>query len=324
MREERSQPSTGQAGRGRRILVTGASGFIGRHLTAALLRDGWEVTAVTRRPGLSPAPVGMHVVQGDLTDPQTVDRVIAGADSVCHLAALIPSDLEDATAARACLEMNALVALRIAEAAARSAARMVFFSSGQVYRPSDQPLSEDAPTYPASRATYYLASKLAGELFVEHCRLRRGLAAVTLRVGSCYGFGMPEKSLVATFMRSARAGLPLEVWGGGTARYDFVSVGDVVRLTLAALQGKETGVFNAGSGRGEPILELAQAIDQLFEDRRLDIRIHPAPPGTVAGSGSAGFSPLSTNKAFAAWGYRPCSLIDGLREYRRHLESASC
>jgi UDP-glucose 4-epimerase len=309
----------GDEGRGRRVLVTGAAGFIGRHLVAALARDGSEVTALTRGSDLPASLVaaGVRTVRGDLADGATVDRLIAENDAVCHLAAWIPPDLEDPGAAAACLEQNALGALRIAEAVARASARLVFFSSGQVYGPSDRPLAEDAPTYPAGRATYYLASKLAGELFVEHQRLTRGLSAVTLRVGSCFGYGMPAKSVVARFLTSALTGLPLEVSDGGAARYDFVSVADVVDLTRAALNGGETGVFNAGAGRGETVLDLVRAIERVFDDRRLEVRIRPPRAlGTAPG-----FAALATDKARAAWGYRPRDLIDALRAYRADLET---
>jgi len=310
-----------------RVLVTGATGFIGRHLVGELCREGWEVVALTRRECRLPWPAGprLRLVQGDLTDPATIERAVAQVDAVCHLAAFIPPDLEDPTAARPCLEVNALAALRIAELAAQRSARVVFFSSGQVYCPSDQPRAEEAPTYPVHRATYYLASKLLGELYIEHVRLLSGLPAVTLRVGSCYGLGMPERSVVARFMTVALAGLPLELWDGGVARYDFVYVDDVVHLARAALRGGAPGVYNAGSGRGTSVLELAQTLATVFADKEIAIQAHtsiqPAPARRLP---PVGFAPLATDKASAAWDYRPRSLIDGLRAYRLQREAGAC
>jgi len=300
-----------------KIVVTGASGFIGRHLVVALLVAGHEVVAVLHKHAL---PVhfrtdALHIVWGDAENLSPVRDAILQADAVCHLAALIIRGPSDVWVAERCVQINSLFALRIAEfALERPKTRMIFLSSGQAYCYSKVPVSEEAPMYPVERSTHYLASKLLGELYVESLRRSRRLSVVTLRLGCCYGPGM-QISVVSSFMNSAAAGLPLTVFDGGRATHDFVYVSDVVSVVMCALESGNPGVYNVGSGRACSILELAQTVAETFPDRDVPIEIDP-PFRHMPAS----FSALSIEKAREAWSYHPLPLKEGLAKYREQME----
>ena len=303
-----------------RVLVTGAAGFIGRYLVPALLDNGWEVLALAHERSLPKClkSDALQVIQGDINDLTLIRNAVSQVDAVCHLAGYIPPNYEDSVYAERCLQVNGLLTLRMAEfAVERHSRRFIFFSSGQAHQYSQAPVSENAPLYPVKRATYYLASKLVGELYLEHLRYLNNLPAITLRVASCYGFGMPEKAVVYRFMKCVFQGLPLQVWDDGIPTYDFVYVSDVVQLAVAALTSGDSGIYNVGSGRAYSVIELAQAVVDTFPEKEVPIDVKP-PLDSIPAS----FPALSIEKAAKTWNYSPLSLKDGLAKLRKQMEQA--
>ena len=310
-------PSRFDKGSSRRVLVTGGSGALGRHVISLLIGDGWEVTALVHRNTI-PTPVGpgcIRLVGGNIGDQAIMSSILPDVDAVCHLAAYLPPDYGSPSYASACFEINALATLHLGRLCADQGKRFVFCSSGQAYSPSSVAVTEDAPLYPAERATFYLVSKLSGELFIERLRRHHGLEAITFRMGSCYGPGMPENSVVASFMKQAIARKPLLVRDGGVPSCDFVYVADVARLVTAALETGAGGVYNAGSGTATSVLELAYAVKETFSDLPVGIEM-----ASVERPAPASFPPLSMAKTQAMWGHSPTSLQAGLAAFRTHLE----
>jgi UDP-glucose 4-epimerase len=301
-----------------RVLVTGAAGFLGRHVLAELSATGHEVTALTHKTSLPKilATQGVRVIAGDIRDAGTWRDAVSQVDGVCHFAAYIPPNYEDHTYAEACLQANGLATLEMARTALKSpSCRFIYASAGNAYSSGDGPADEEESLYPADRATYYLASKTLGELYVEHLRRARGLEAICFRISTPYGFGMSDNSAVAHFMRRANEGLPLQVFDGGLPTYDFVYAGDVARLVAAALTGGLPGVYNVGSGAGHSLAELAQTVAETYPERKISIEIKPPSNST-----RAGFGALSIKKAAEMWDYRPLSLREGLAEYRKRMD----
>jgi UDP-glucose 4-epimerase len=214
------------------------------------------------------------------------------------------------------LRSNALLTLRLAERVLETGTmRFIYLSSGQGYAYAQTPVDETRSLYPTARASYYLGSKLLGEIYVEHLRATRGLHALSLRLGSVYGLGMPESSVVARFMYAARAGKTLHVANGGCSSADFVSVSDVVWAVLEAAQRGGTGVYNVASGVAPTILDLARTITEIFADHQPEVKIQPI--GAVV---PASFPAIDIAKAKKEWGYRPRGLKEGLIQYRSAME----
>ena len=221
----------------KKALVTGATGFLGRRMVSQLLAQGWHVYAMTHR---QPLPENLWIGQGHVTsvstsDPAKVRQAVSECTALFHLAAYIPLSFDDWKEAAPCYQANALLTLELAEMALECGApRLVYFSSGQAYRYSESPVTEECALFPSNRASYYLGSKLLGEIYLEHARIRQNLPALTLRLGSVYGAGMSEKSVVHRFMLRASRGLPLEVWDGGVPTCDYVYADDVIGLAINA------------------------------------------------------------------------------------------
>lgn len=294
------------------VLVTGISGFIGRHVAARLATAGYDVVGLTHSAALPPqiASLCSRVISGDLADPLVLERALDGVAGICHLAAYLPSDYADPAEAAACLTVNALGTLELARAALRGGVRrMVYASASNAYLPAAEPVTEAHPVWPTGHAPWYLTSKVAAEYYLEHLRHAQALSPVTLRIASCYGPGMTARSVVAGFVACAQRGEPLEVFHGGRSQADFVHVLDVADCFVTALSAGEAGIYNVGSGCATTLLDLAQAAKSVFGSSS-PVRIRPAegPPPTR-------FPAVSVAKAAAAWGYAPMSLQSGLATF---------
>lgn len=293
------------------VFLTGASGFLGRHVAEAFTSRGWRVLALAHR---GVVPHGAEAVVGDLARPETYADALVAANAVCHLAVHRPKVPPSTDEADLCVAVNALATLRLATAvAAGQTARFVYFSAGNAYAWSDEPRSEDDALYPSGSHSFYLASKLLGEIYVEHVRRTNGLAAVSLRISSPYGPGMPNGSAVAAFCRAARRGEPLLVRGGGRPTADLVYVKDVAAITVAASGGGQPGVYNIGSGRATRILDLAAAV--VRASGRADLRIELQDDGAL----DLGYPALDVTKARREWGFDPQSIDAGLAATIAHL-----
>ncbi len=280
-----------------RILVTGAAGFIGSHAVDVFRAAGHEVQGLdsltpavhSGRPDYLPANFDLAV--GDVRDPAAVRRAVAGADVVCHQAALVGLgvDLADLPAYA---DVNVTGTAVLLEAMGHSGVpRLVLASSMVVYgegaydcaehgrvRPaprtpqdlsaglfeprcprcarelSTATVTEDAPLDPRNA---YAVSKLAQEHLAATWARMTGGSAVALRYHNVYGPRMPRDtpySGVAAIFRSAlESGRPPQVFEDGGQRRDFVHVHDVARANLAALDAGQPGALRAFNvASGEP------------------------------------------------------------------------
>ncbi len=239
-----------------KVAVTGASGFIGSHLVAALAAAGEHVVALSRHRPAAPA-AEWHAVDVCSLEAR---RCTASADAIVHLAAL-----SDASLSRRepflYGQVNATGTANLLEAARQSGAFFILASSQRIYRPSPQPLAEDAPLAPGEPYGY---SKLMAELWLRMYREVYGLPAVALRFFSVYGPGQERpggtSGVVAILLHRALAGEDL--WVDGRKQRDLTYVEDVVRGILAALSRRERcrPAYNVATGQGTPLAELARLI----------------------------------------------------------------
>ncbi|MBL0373271.1 NAD(P)-dependent oxidoreductase [Rhizobium sp. KVB221] len=294
----------------KRLVITGATGFIGGRLLDAALDRGMEVVALARDPGKIQRRdrPGLSIRTWEFGDSLPA---VGDADAICHLAATIPRNFEDPGEAARCFEANALSSLSLAsQAADQGIGQFVYFSSGQIYSTKATLASEDASTYPMGRATYYLASKLAGELCVQALGKSRGLDVTVLRLASVYGPGMHGRGMLPNFIRRLASGETVTVQNGGAYCVDLVYADDVADLALRAVDMKAAGIFNVGTGEARSSLDVAHAIARIVgADRSLIVVEGTAEPH--------GFAALDIAKASDMLGYRPARLEDGLAAWER-------
>ncbi|WP_250214712.1 NAD-dependent epimerase/dehydratase family protein [Acrocarpospora catenulata] len=258
-------------------LITGGCGFIGSHLTDALLARGDAVTVLDdlstgRAANLrqSAAHPRLHVVQGSVLDGLLVDELTHQCDVVVHLAAAVGTRLIADHPLRS-LTTNIRGAETVIAAAHRYRRKILLASSSEIYgKNTAVPLGEDAERILGSTAVArwsYGTATAVDELMAAAYHRERGLPAVIARLFNTVG---PRQSpaygvVVPRLVRQALAARPLTVYGDGTQTRCFVHVLDVVdaliRLLDEPLAVGQT--FNVGSAEEVSILELAKTVIEL-------------------------------------------------------------
>jgi UDP-glucose 4-epimerase len=263
-----AQPLAGQ-----RILVTGGAGTIGSHVVDQLVAAGAADIVVLdnfvrgRLENLSSAlrhgQDRIMVVNGDITDRDTVRRLVAGTDVVFHLAALrITQCAEDPRLALECLVDGTF---NVIEAAADSGVRkVVASSSASVYGQAEVfPTAENH--HPYANDTFYGAAKVFNEGMLRSFRAMRGLDYVALRYFNVYGPRMDAHGryteVLIRWMERIAAGQRPVIFGDGAQTMDFVHVVDIARANILAAQADVTDeVFNIATGTETSLRELAEAL----------------------------------------------------------------
>ena len=243
-------------------LVTGATGFIGRHLVPKLLESGQKVRCLVRGPSALHKLDGLDVefVPGDLSDPLSLSRAVSGVEYIFHLAGLTKTNRSHEY-----YDVNARGTENLANAAAREGRgikRFVFISSHAAAGPSlnGDPITEEQEPNPVS---HYGKSKLLGEKAVLG---RSGqMPVVVLRPTSVYGPG--DKDLFL-FFKAIKKGI-FPYWGA--CRYSLLFVEDLVQGIMAAAgapEDKSAGkVFFLSDGNVYTNGEIAAAIAEAFREK---------------------------------------------------------
>lgn len=246
------------------LFLTGAAGFVGRHLASLARAEGHEVVGVDRRD-----VEGAHTV--DLRDADRLRSVLERARPtwVVHLAGVLRSP--DALAFYGA-HVEGTVALLEAVVRLPTRPRVVLASSSAVYGRATGVLREDQPAAPL---THYAASKLAQEVVAARAGAADGLEVVVARSFNVVGPGQPETLAAGAFARqialAERTGRREISVGELGATRDFVDVRDVARAYLAlAARGRPGGVYNVCSGVGTTLRAL---LDELLLAARVPVEV---------------------------------------------------
>ncbi|MEV5744006.1 NAD-dependent epimerase/dehydratase family protein [Microbispora rosea] len=262
---------------GNTYLITGGSGFVGSHLTDALLARGDSVVVLddlsTGRTANLAHHAGhprMRVVRGSVLDELVVDELVHECDVVVHLAAAVGVKLIVERPLRS-LTTNIRGSEIVIEAAHRYRRKILVTSTSEIYgKNSTGPLPEGADRILGSPDIVrwaYSTAKAVEEILANAYHQERGLPAIVVRLFNTVG---PRQSpaygmVIPRLVRQALAGVPLTVHGDGTQTRCFAHVRDVVRALLLLLDDERAvgRTFNVGSSDEVSILELAKLIIEL-------------------------------------------------------------
>ncbi len=258
--------------RGKRLLVTGASGFLATNLVAALKNVDCHIRRLSRPGSLltgMQGAAGIEDMIGDIADSKTWERALEGIDIIFHFAAQtsVYAANEDP---RADLMANVVPMIEMLDVCRKRNLRPTVLFAGTVTEagiPSRLPVDESHPDNPV---TIYDLHKLMAENYLKYFVGQGTLQGAVLRLANVYGPG-PEsgsagRGVLNTMVRKALRGETLTIYGQGDYLRDYVYVGDVVGAFLAAgaaidsLSGRH---FIIGSGRGVTIAEAVRKVAEL-------------------------------------------------------------
>ncbi len=253
----------------KQVLITGAGGFIGSHLTEALVKAGAKVRVFIRynsRDGrgnledLEPRLLEqIEIISGDLRDADVIDRTVKGCDAVFHLGALvgIPYSYKNP---REVVETNIMGTFNILTAARdHGVSRIVHTSTSEVYGSALYvPIDE---SHPLQGQSPYSASKIGADKLAESFYASYDLPVVTVRPFNCYGPRQSARAVIPTLITQALACQEIRLGNTETLR-DFTFVTDTAEGFIKAAESQEGfgKVINIGSGREISIGQLAQII----------------------------------------------------------------
>jgi UDP-glucuronate 4-epimerase len=258
--------------RARRYVVTGAAGFIGSHLTEALLARGDDAVAIDCFTDYYDVSFkeenarGFDVERADLTE-DPLDELLAGADGVFHLAAQpgVRASFENLDLY---LRRNVLATQRVLDAAD---ARVVLASSSSVYGDTETyPTREEAVPRPLSP---YGITKLAG----EHLARAYATDVVVLRYFTVYGPRQRPDMAFSRLITAAQDGTEFELYGDASRSFTFVA--DAIDATIRAMEDAPAGaVYNVGGGEEATMREAIATLERV-SGRRVNVRARPAARG---------------------------------------------
>ena len=265
-----------------RVLVTGASGFLGRALALRLRAEGIDVVETDLQGN---ADAGIMPL--DLVDFDAVEACIAasGCETLFHCGAVSgPMVLADRPLA--IWQVNAAGSTHVFEAARRSSVgRLVHCSPIDVYGPQAEGIVDEAARLDPE--TIYGASKAAAEQsLLGYCR-EHGLEAVALRLSWIYGPGRQTPTTLTRLVESGFADAPISIDDTGGARTHYIHIDDAVAGVLAAAAALHLpeSAYNITAGSGLPLSRVVEALRRVFP--KLDVAY--GNPGEDDGEGPSGF-----------------------------------
>jgi UDP-glucose 4-epimerase len=243
-----------------RVLLTGASGFLGRRVADLAVADGHDVVSIGRSTPDRPDPDALHCIRADITNAGDVQRAAAevgAVDSIIHLAAMVPKNAgqDEAVAAFA---TNVMGAVHIFGAFGRAGQANIVASTAEVYGLPEghDKLREESEPRPLS---WYGASKVAAEIYCRALARHEQMRIAILRFTVLYGTGDTIERAIPNFVRNAVRGEPIGVFGGEELR-DYLHVDDAARAVIIAWQRRLSGTYNVGSGQGVAVRDAADAV----------------------------------------------------------------
>jgi len=242
----------------RKFLVTGGGGFIGSHLTDELVQRGASVRvldsfATGRRENLAHLAGRIELIEGDIRDRETLQRVCEGVDTVFHQAA-IPSVPRSITEPELNHDVNINGTLNVLLAARDARVRrLVYAASSSAYGEIGTSAKvEDQPPNPLSP---YAIAKLTGEYYCQVFAKEYGLETVSLRYFNVFGPrqdpSSPYSGVISKFVTALLSGQPPTIYGDGEQSRDFTFIENVVDANLRAAHSALAvgAVINVGIGQ---------------------------------------------------------------------------
>ncbi|CAN0618926.1 putative UDP-glucose 4-epimerase [Burkholderia multivorans] len=250
-----------------RVVVTGATGLVGRHASAALRRSGYEVVGVQRAvSSVSAVPEQFAAV--DLSEARAIEQLCAllPMSAIVHCAAVLPTSFDGADSQYAA-QINRSIDKTVIDFCATHGVRLIYCSGTAVYGP----LREDAPVHEVHGLAPH-GGYIEEKVWAEWEIAERVVSHAILRICAPYGSGQRSRTVLRVFIERAISGKTLGFFGSGTREQDFLHVDDLANLIVRAVSRHEVnGVFNASGGQPITMCDLANLVSRVVSDGRAEV-----------------------------------------------------
>ena len=297
---------------GDQILVVGADGFVGRHLTSSLLSHGEHPIALNRRP-FQKDLAGAELIVADLTEPDRITQLLERVRTVVYLASCSSPGTSAGKPVEE-LQNNLLPLLSLLQVLQKKPeVNLLYLSSGgSLYTvDTEEPSTESGLVQPRS---YHGAAKVAAEYFISAWSRQYNGHATVLRPSNLYGPGQMEKpgfGIIPNCFGKIRRQELLSVWGDGSNVRDYLYIDDFIELCIEVIRNPMPvgmRIFNASNGTGTSLNELFHAIEVVAQKALLRSYV----PGRTL---DAQYIVMDYNAARLHYGWTPkTSLLEGLRK----------
>ncbi len=290
------------------VLVTGGSGFIGTHLVDGLLEQGHHVHVLDK---LQPRQDKAVWFKGNILNPADVAEACRDVESIFHLAAI--ADVNSAlTNPQQCVSVNEVGTVNVLEVArGLEVERVVLASSTWVYGKQEEVTEESPIPHPDH---IYTKTKIGQEQLVYSWNSTYGLPYTILRYGIPYGPRMRSNLVLSIFVRRAKSGDPLTIFGDGKQGRCFIWVKDLIEGNMLALKREgENQIFNLAGSEFITIVDMVEELKQHFD---LTVIHQPPRPGDFMGTR------VVIKKANQMLGWAPrTSFSAGIKKYLKHMKT---
>jgi GDP-L-fucose synthase len=303
---------------GKKVLVTGGTGFVGTHFVEELLRQGAQVRIpIHRRPAIINDP-RIEAVQADLTQLEDCRQAMRGTQYVFHAAGAVAAAAVTAGNPMSAITQNLILTAQCLQGAwMEGVERFQVFSSSTGYPAADHPITEEemwtGPTYPTYFGYGWMRRYLEriSEFVVSKSSMKIALVRPSAVYGRWDNFDPVASHVIPALIRRAvQKETPYVVWGTGDEVRDFLHVTDLVRGCLVMLEKHATcDPVNLGYGKAVTIKQVIQIVLKAADHENAVVQFDTTKPSTIP------FRMVDTSKATRLLGLEPrVSLEDGLTD----------
>jgi GDP-L-fucose synthase len=304
--------------RGKTVLVTGGTGFVGAHIVTELLKQDAKVRVPVHHRSPIIADKRIEAVKADLTKPDDCSAVVAGVDYVFHAAGAVAAAGVMSTNPMSAITPNLILTVQMLHAASTANVdRFLIFSSSTAYPAADYPIKEEemweGPTYPFYFGYGWMRRyfERLGEFVASKSNVKVAIVRPTAVYGRWDNFDLQTSHVIPALIRKAveRAD-PYEVWGSGNEVRDFLHVSDLARGCLLMLEkSANCDPINIGYGNVITIKDIVKAILAAADYSGAKVVFNSSKPSAIP------FRMVDTSKAKRILGFAPeISLEEGIKD----------
>jgi len=303
---------------GKKVLVTGGTGFVGTHIVQELLGQGAKVRVPVHTRPLIVRDPRIEAVPADLTKQDDCVDAARGMDYVFHAAGAVAAAGVMASNPMSAITANLILTAQVLQAAwTAGVERILIFSSSTAYPAADYPIKEEelwgGPTYPFYFGYGWMRRyfERLGEFVASKSKVRVAIVRPTAVYGRWDNFDLKTGHVIPALIRKAVDRIdPYEVWGNGDEVRDFLHVSDLARGCLLMLEKHaDCDPVNIGYGRTMTIKEIVRTILRAAGYAEARIVFDTSKPSAIP------FRMVDITKARRELGFEPrISLEDGLKD----------